>query len=189
MLQGTVRREALVLLSGGIDSATCVGLYQHEGYQVSSLFVDLGHAAAKQEELASARVAAHYGVQRRVAHVRGIAAASGGYVPARNGLLLQLSLAMLPFEAGHVVLGIHHGPNYPDCGPAFVKAMQRVFDVYTDGRAQIAAPFLKESKQGVLQLARRHGVPLTQTYSCEVGGSDPCRHCSTCLDLVALGAL
>jgi 7-cyano-7-deazaguanine synthase len=183
---GTVNGNTLVLLSGGIDSCATMALYRRRSESVFALFVEYGQAAAEQERSAAEEIARHYAVPLTLAQCSGIGSFAAGYIRGRNALLLHLALAAAPFEAGQIAIGLHSGTPYADCGAGFVNEVQRVFDVYTDGKLRVVAPFLDDDKPAVVAFCRDAGVPLAVTYSCERGGSPPCGECLSCLDRKAL---
>ena len=178
--------NTLVLLSGGIDSCAALALYRRRSASVSALFVDYGQAAASHEQLAAGKVAAHYDATFSTVRCVGLGEFRAGYVRARNALLLQVALAAAPFEVGQIAMGLHAGTPYADCMPVFVAEMQRVFDIYCDGKIRVTAPFIDQDKLGVLAFCREAGVPLALTYSCERGTEPPCGACLSCLDRKAL---
>ena len=177
----TVSR-ALVLLSGGVDSATCVAFYRSKHFQVQTLFVDYGHPAAEMERDAARAVSSHFDVPLCEATLQGTAVRESGYVPARNALLVTVALATGQPREGLIALGIHDGTRYPDCTRRFVDSCQALADVYANGTIQIAAPFLEWRKGEIVEYARKVRVPLERTYSCEAGGPEPCGRCLSCQD-------
>jgi 7-cyano-7-deazaguanine synthase len=183
------RSRALVLLSGGMDSAACVHFYASCGYCVESMFFDYNQAAAFMEHQAAAAVAAHFGIPHKALRLDQVAKKRPGNVRGRNALLLLGGLLEWPRTNGVIVLGVHAGTPYADCAAPFVAAMQTVFDLYCDGRVSVGAPFLTWSKRDIWEYCRRVKVPLDLTYSCQAGGKKPCQHCDSCLDRKALDAL
>lgn len=184
---GASARRVLVLLSGGVDSSSCVALYLGKQFQVESLFVDYGHPAATMEREAATAISRHYGIHLREAKVEGLPSRENGFVPGRNALLVCTGLATGTPSAGLLALGIHDGTVYPDCTPGFVTACQTIADVYAEGRIQVVAPFLDWKKNDILTYAEEVGVPLDRTYSCEAGGPTPCGICLSCQDQVGGG--
>jgi 7-cyano-7-deazaguanine synthase len=180
-------RNAVVLLSGGIDSSACVHYYLSAGYNVVGLFIDYGHPASGCEKLASAKIAEAFGIYLHTLKITG-AFVSAGEVRGRNALLVCSALMYMNMECGLVVLGIHAGTDYSDCSPSFISKVQEVADLYADGRIQIAAPFLQFSKADILDYAKKHDLPLALTYSCESGNLPPCGRCLSCRDLEELDA-
>jgi 7-cyano-7-deazaguanine synthase len=179
------RHIVLVLLSGGLDSTSCLSYYKRRGNRVTALFVDYGHKASKRESAAAHTVAREQGIALASASVDGLRI-PGGAIPGRNALLLDVALMSFGRPSGIVALGIHAGTDYPDCSSAFVAKMQAVFDVYTGGRIRIDAPFLKWRKRDIYDFAIAQKLPIGLTYSCETGGKLPCGSCTSCKDIEAL---
>lgn len=182
------RPRVTVLLSGGIDSTSCLAYYLGEGFHAKALFVDYGQIAAKKERRAAKSVSAHFGVPLKVVRLNGVSKKGPGLIIGRNAFLLLTALLDFPLNAGTIALGIHSGTRYRDCTALFVRKMQGIFDICTAGTTQIGTPFLRWGKGDVWTFARSRNVPLRLTYSCERGLSQPCGSCNSCLDLEALRA-
>ena len=180
-------RSALVLLSGGIDSACCAHWYASAGYTVTGLFIDHGQHARIYEGRAAADLARALSIDLRMLSIEGLAPRVGN-IKGRNAALLLLALMHSSFECGVVAIGVHAGTAYEDCSPVFVDEMQRVFDLYSYGRIRVGAPFLHWSKHEILSYARSASIPLDKTRSCERETSQPCGQCLSCRDLEALRA-
>jgi 7-cyano-7-deazaguanine synthase len=178
--------ETLVLLSGGIDSATSLALAIGRTAPVTTLFVDYGQSAAMAEARSSSAIARHYGVPIRGLTLRG-PRFGGGEIKGRNAFLLHVALLTLESEAGVVVIAVHNGTPYRDCSQPFLELMQLSFDFHTGGAVMLAAPFADKRKNEVFDLAIELGVPVELTHSCEVGDV-PCNRCLSCLDREALFA-
>lgn len=178
----------LVLLSGGIDSTATLAFYLELGCLPSALFVDYGQDAATRELAAAQRVAAHYRVPLQRIACPGKQRKGGGLILGRNALLLSVGLMELEFTRGIIAIGVHAGTRYFDCSARFVSAASAIFDGYTDGRVKIGAPFLEWSKPDIWAFCRDRGVPLSLTYSCELGREQPCGECDSCKDLEVLSA-
>lgn len=179
----TYRHQVLVLVSGGIDSATCLAFYKRKRVEVEALFVDYGQPAKRAERTAARSIAAHYKIPLHEVRVHGLPVKDEGYVPGRNAFLVASALAIGIVESGLIALGIHAGTNYPDCTPSFISACQKIADVYANGVIQVTAPFLEWSKGEVILQARKSRVPLRLTYSCERGRAKACGKCLSCQDL------
>lgn len=201
--------KAVVLLSGGLDSATALAIARGDGYTCYALSVDYGqrHSA---ELLAAERVARHLGVcEHRIVHldigqfggsaltdtriavpetqVEGIPVT---YVPARNTVMLSLALGwaeVLDAEAIFIGINAVDYSGYPDCRPAFLMAFQALANVATkravEGRAiTIEAPLLHLSKAEIIRVGERVGVDYAQTISCyqaDAAGR-ACGRCDAC---------
>jgi 7-cyano-7-deazaguanine synthase len=183
------RPQVLVLLSGGVDSAACVAFYRSQQYDVSALFIEYGQGALMQERRASRLIAKQGAVPLSTVRIVGLGPFGNGYIPARNSLLVTAALSHWQTRTGMIALGIHAGTSYADCSQGFVEACQRVFDVYTDGRARLACPFLNWTKAQIWEFCREADVPVELTYSCEKGGNRPCGRCLSCRDRRALREL
>jgi 7-cyano-7-deazaguanine synthase len=201
--------KAVILLSGGLDSATALAWARAQGFQCYALSVHYGqrHGA---ELAAAARVASALGArQHRVMRVdlAGIGGsaltdpsiavpetASAGipvtYVPARNTLLLSLALAWAEvLGAMDLIIGVNavDYSGYPDCRPEFVAQFERLARLATkagvDGAEfRIHAPLLSLSKAGIIALGTGLGVDYAQTVSCyqaDEQGS-ACGRCDAC---------
>jgi 7-cyano-7-deazaguanine synthase len=179
--------QVLVLLSGGIDSAACARYYQAGGYSVEALFIDYGQAARVMEFSAATKVARDMDLPLMKVEVTGLPPLMGN-IRGRNATLLCLALTHFQYPCGMISLGIHAGTPYEDCSPAFVRNIQAVFDIYSDGRIRLDSPFLMWSKAAVWEYGNKEGIPVHLTYSCETGSEPPCGNCSSCRDVEALRA-
>jgi len=200
---------AVVLLSGGLDSATALAIVRSEGTRCHALSVDYGqrHAA---ELAAAARIAAHLGaVEHRTMRVDlgGIGGsaltdasiavpqspAAGipvTYVPARNTIMLALALAWAEvLGAREIVIGVNavDYSGYPDCRPEFIAAFARLAQLATragvEGRApRIRAPLQDMTKAQIIRTGTALGVDYAMTVSCYQAGADgsACGHCDAC---------
>ncbi|HXQ49412.1 MAG TPA: 7-cyano-7-deazaguanine synthase QueC [Thermoplasmata archaeon] len=203
-------RGSVVLLSGGMDSATCLALASRDAPPVHALTVGYGQRHVR--EIRSARaIARHYRVARHTVldlplgplldssltrRARPLPRAGGRpgripstYVPARNTILLAVALG---YAESHRLGSIFIGANaidysgYPDCRPPFLRAFERVARLGTrtgveTGRGiRIRAPLLRLSKERIVRLGERLGVPWQLTWSCYAGGRVPCTRCDAC---------
>lgn len=202
--------RALVLLSGGLDSATCLAIARDAGFETYALSVEYGqrHAA----ELATARrVAAALGaVAHRVAHVDlgqfggsaltdpALAVPTDGldggipitYVPARNTIMLSIAMAWAEvLGARHIYVGVNavDYSGYPDCRPAFIEAFETMANLATKAgvegqRLTIHAPLIDLSKAQIIQRGTELGVDYGLTVSCYQASDDghACGLCDAC---------
>ena len=209
--------RALVLLSGGLDSTTCLALAVEEygSAGVTALSVFYGQKHEREMEAAKA-VAQHYGVEHISMDLaplfqfsdssllqgsdRDIPEASyeeqlkdsdgapvSTYVPFRNGLFLAAAASIaLSKDCEAIFYGAHAddaaGSAYPDCSPAFNRAMNEAIWEGSGKMLKIRAPFIGRSKADVVAEGLRLGAPYQYTWSCYEGGAVPCGRCGTCLD-------
>ncbi len=204
-----MNQAAVVLLSGGLDSATVLALARQQGYACYALSVDYGqrHHA---ELVAAQQVAQALGVrEQRVIKVDltgfggsaltdtsiavPIHAAAGiplTYVPARNTIMLSLALAWAEvLQAQHIFIGVNavDYSGYPDCRPEFIEAFERMANVATkaaiEGRKlSVHAPLLQLSKSDIVKLGTKLGVDYRLTVSCYQADSEgrACGQCDSC---------
>ena len=177
-----------VLLSGGLDSTACIAFYLDQGFLVHSYFVDYGQVSAFREGKAAVDVAKHYGIHLEKLKWSGLSDKVSGFIQGRNAFLLIAALMELSEEVNILAIGIHSGTNYVDCTSSFIHRLQDIFDIYTQGKVHIGAPFLKWTKRDVWDFCFSKGVPVKITYSCEFGMEQPCGQCLSCRDLEELHA-
>lgn len=185
----TMSQEAIILLSGGLDSCACLHFFLELGHPVSALYIDYGHAAAREEMVAAKSITAHYGVNLSTIRCLGFPFSDEGFIKGRNAFLLNCALMVCGnLTSGMVVIGIHSGSSYADCTPEFVNLMQNTYDLYTQGSIRIVTPLLTWNKMAIWRYCQDNHVPFQKTYSCEVGDSIPCGHCLSCKDIKSLHA-
>lgn len=203
-------RPAVVLLSGGLDSATCLAIARSEGFTCHCLSVDYGqrHAA---ELAAAARVAQALGAaEHRVVHLdigqfggsaltdANIAVPTGGiqpgipvtYVPARNTIMLSLALGWAEIlGAQDIFVGVNavDYSGYPDCRPEFIAAFEAMANLATkaavEGHAlKIHVPLIDFSKAAIIRRGAALGVDYALTVSCYQAdeAGQACGLCDAC---------
>lgn len=202
------RPRAVVLVSGGLDSATALAMLRSQGFECFALSVDYGQRHRAELEAAKRVSRALGATDHRV--VRVDLSAFGGsaltddalavpvagpqageipvtYVPARNTVLLGLALAYAEV-AGAADIGF--GANavdysgYPDCRPQFVEAFEALANVATkasvEGRPmRIHAPLMQMSKAQIVREGTRLGIDYSMTVSC-YQADDGGRACGAC---------
>jgi 7-cyano-7-deazaguanine synthase len=208
--RGGRRRGSVVLLSGGMDSATCLAVANREEPPVHALTIIYGQRHLR-EVTAARTLARHWKARRHVVLTipvgplldsaltdsrrplprsqRNKAGIPTTYVPARNTILLGLALG---YAESHKLQSIYIGVNaidysgYPDCRPEFLRAFEKVArlgtKVGTEGGTpiQIRAPLLRLAKADIVRLGETLQVPWKHTWSCYRGGRRPCRRCDSC---------
>ncbi len=181
--------KAVCLLSGGLDSATCLALARLAGA--------LG-AAAHRLAKSDLRIFGPAALPDDIAVPKGRGETEMGegipvtYVPARNTIFLSFALAWAEvLEAGDIFIGVNalDYSGYPDCRPEFVEAFEKMSNLATmtgvEGitRMNIHTPLIRLSKAEIVQLGADLGVPFGLTHSCydpdAVGR--PCGECDSCL--------
>ena len=109
------------------------------------------------------------------------------YVPFRNGLFLSAAASIALSKGCSVIYYGAHGDDaagnaYPDCSEDFFEHMNQAIWEGSGRMVRLEAPFIGQSKAQVVKEGLRLQVPYILTWSCYVGGDQPCGHCGTCLD-------
>ncbi|HHY26659.1 MAG TPA: 7-cyano-7-deazaguanine synthase QueC [Desulfitobacterium dehalogenans] len=199
-------KKAVVLLSGGLDSTTCMSVAHKAGYELYPLSFDYGQRHQRELDAAKA-VAQYYKVKEhriiKIDSVGGSALTDSAiqvpdyaedgqipvtYVPARNILFLSYALGygeVIGAEAIFIGISSVDYSGYPDCRPEFLQAFQKVVDVGTKAGVsgqtiEIKAPLMYLSKAETIQLAVENDAPLHSTTSCYRGGEKACGTCDSC---------
>lgn len=201
-------RRAVVLLSGGLDSATAAAWAQAAGCEVAALTVDYGQRQRHELE-AARRVAFRLGISDHRVVAVDLRAIGGSaltadvevpkdrsgigldvpvtYVPARNTVFLALLAGLAEvIGAEDLVIGanVQDYSGYPDCRPAFLRAFAETARLGTragveGARIAVHAPLLHLSKAGIIRLGHALGVGYGLTLSC-YDPPGPFVHCGRC---------
>jgi 7-cyano-7-deazaguanine synthase len=206
----SARRPAVVLVSGGLDSATCLAMARAEGYACHALSFAYGQRH-EAELAAAARVASALGaIEHRVMRIDlamfgGSALTDPGiavpetpttgipvtYVPARNTVFLSLALAWSEVLGAHdIFIGVNavDYSGYPDCRPEFVAAFERMANLATRAGVEdavplsIRAPLITLSKAEIIRRGQALGVDYALTVSCYQADAEgrACGRCDSC---------
>ncbi|RUL76732.1 7-cyano-7-deazaguanine synthase QueC [Dyella choica] len=201
-------RKAVILVSGGMDSAVTIALAREQGYEVHALSVAYGQRHSSELD-AAARVARMLGaVEHKTVHVdlRSIGGSAltadievpeqGGdgipvtYVPARNTIMLSVALGWAEvLGSTDIWCGVNavDYSGYPDCRPAFVEAFERLANVATKAGVEgagirVHAPLMAMSKADIAREGQRLGVDFSATVSCYQADAEgrACGRCDAC---------
>jgi 7-cyano-7-deazaguanine synthase len=187
-LSNKEKTNVLVLLSGGIDSASCAHFYKTQGFPVETLFIDYGQKSLEKEADASKRIAKQLSLPFSRISLTESRRKTHGELIGRNAFFLFSALMEFRKKSGIIGIGLHSGTPYYDCSEDFVNKTQGIFDNYTNGCIKIGTPFLTWNKMEVFDYFKLTGIPSVMTYSCEIGESQPCGICRSCKDLEAFYA-
>jgi 7-cyano-7-deazaguanine synthase len=205
----TDKPKAVVLVSGGLDSATVLAMARRDGYRCHAL--SLAYGQRHQAELAAARrVADSLGaVEHKVIGIDlGVIGGSAltdrdipvpeqsgtgipvTYVPARNTVFLALALGWAEvLEAADLFIGVNavDYSGYPDCRAEFITAFERLANVATkagvEGRHfHVRAPLIRLTKAEIIREGARLGVDYSLTVSCYSADNEgrACGRCDSC---------
>jgi 7-cyano-7-deazaguanine synthase len=196
--------KVVVLLSGGLDSATVLGIAKSAGYDIYALSFRYGQRHSAELAMAE-RLAAVANVKQHViadinlrmfggsALTDDIDVPKGGivpgipvtYVPARNTIFLAFGLAWAEaLNAQRIFIGVNalDYSGYPDCRPEYIEAYQRMANLATkSGRVVIEAPLIGMNKRDIISLGLRLGADYSITSSCyDPAPEGACGQCDSC---------
>ena len=106
-------------------------------------------------------------------------------VPFRNGIMLSIAAGIAESNRLKKVLIANHGGDhtiYPDCRPAFIKAMNEATENGTYVNVSICAPYTNITKADIARIGKRLGIDYSETWSCYKGGEKHCGKCGTCIE-------
>ena len=201
--------KAVVLLSGGLDSATSAAQAIADGYELIALSLHYGQRHDR-ELIAAKRVVEHLGIKEHFVVDVNLSQWGGSaltdqavdvpidgvqsgvipvtYVPGRNTVFLAIALSLAEAKGAEAIyLGINavDYSGYPDCRPEYLEAVQHLATLSSkaglEGNApKLVAPLIMDSKVDIVHRALVLGVPIHLTWSCYQGEGDPCGVCDSC---------
>lgn len=188
-------KRAVILLSGGLDSATCLAVARRDGFECHCLSVDYGQRHQIELEFAAKQARIQAASEHRIVKID-LRAIGGSaltddvdvpkdrpidsaipitYVPARNTVLLSLCLGFAEvIGAFDLFIGANalDYSGYPDCRPEFLQAFEQLANLATkaavegQGRYRVLAPLLHLTKAEIIKLGTSLGLDYSQTLSC-----------------------
>lgn len=204
-------RQAIVLLSGGIDSATTLYLARDRGYRCYCLIFDYDQRHRKEifraEEIAK-KAGCNYKIIKLSLPPRGSSLLDRSekipsarniddmpkeipstYVPARNTIFISVAAGWAEAIGAEVIfIGANavDYSGYPDCRPEYFEQFNRILQHGTksgvEGRPiKVEAPLIDKKKSEIIKIGTRLNVPYELSWSCYEGGERPCLKCDSCL--------
>lgn len=200
--------RAVVLLSGGMDSATAAAMAKEDDQDLYLLHTSYGQNTETKELACAERLAAEFDAEEflhlTTDHLQRIGGSSltdesmgveeadldseeipSSYVPFRNANLLSMAVSFAEANnCGAVYIGAHSEDfsGYPDCRPEFFEAFERMVEVGTKPQTEISieAPFAQWSKTDIVERGLKLNVPFKHTWSCYREQSPACGTCDAC---------
>jgi len=202
-------KKAIVLVSGGLDSATCLAIAQAEGYVCYALSFDYGQRSASELNAAArlsetAGVVAHKTLPIDMGAIGGSALTDRSiavpeeetvgipvtYVPARNTVFLSYALAWAEVvEAEAIFIGVNalDYSGYPDCRPEYIDAFQSLINLATKAGVEgesivLKTPLIDLTKAEIIGVGLKLGVDYAATVSCYQADAEgrACGLCDSC---------
>ncbi len=199
----------VILISGGLDSATVAGLANSSDAKILGLSFDYGQRHKKELEAAT-KIAKHFEFKELKIIKLDLSLWGGSsltdikekipmkglnpniipntYVPGRNTIFISIALSYAEaINADFIGLGINalDYSGYPDCRPDYIEQFQKLANLSNKrGREnkpiKLWTPLLNLNKEEIIDLAFNNNVPIKDTWSCYLGGSEPCQKCDSC---------
>ena len=200
-------KDALIIVSGGMDSVTMMYEYQQEIALAVTFDYGSNHAA---KETACARLHCqrlsipHIVIPLDFMHqyfksslLEGSdAIPEGSYddenmkstvVPFRNGIMLAIACGMAESNGLRRVMIANHGGDhaiYPDCRPPFIRAMSEAMQQGTYANIEVWAPYTHITKTDIALRGKQLGIDYSETWSCYKGGEHHCGKCGPCMERI-----
>ena len=205
----STNKKAVVLLSGGLDSATVLAMAKAEGYECYALSFDYGQRHSAELNAAKQVAVSFSAMDHKVLHLdldifggsaltdtnidvpttpdEGIPVT---YVPARNTIFLSMALAWAEvLQADDIFIGVNavDYSGYPDCRPEFIQAYETMANLATKVGVEghhlsIHTPLIDMSKGQIIQAGIKKGVDYSLTVSCYAADKEgkACGECDSC---------
>jgi 7-cyano-7-deazaguanine synthase len=205
------RKQAVVVLSGGMDSCVCAALAVRDfgAKQVAALHVSYGQRTEERERRSFGEICDRLGIARRLVVRNQALAEIGGsaltdsalavpaaapkagqqipitYVPFRNAHFLSVAVSwaeVIGAETIYIGAVEQDSSGYPDCRPEYYEAFNRVIRAGTrEGTIRIVTPLIAMRKAEIVRLGAELGAPFELTWSCYSGHSRACGKCESCI--------
>lgn len=202
-------KKAVIVLSGGLDSTTCMGIAKGEGYDLYPITFHYGQRHNREVEQA-VEVGKYYNVEdHRIVDLTFLKDIGGSaltdekvdvpteaeegipvtYVPARNMIFLSLASAyaeVIGATAVYTGVSAVDFSGYPDCRPEFIKSMEETINLATKAgvtgkNISVETPLIHLSKKETIEKGLSLDVPYELTTSCYNGKETACGKCDSCV--------
>jgi len=208
VFMSTKNKIAVVLVSGGMDSALCIALAKAEGYEIAGLHLNYGQRTEIREQKAFQDLAEYYAFKFKlivdVSHLSSIGGSSLtdkeievtkadltsteiplSYVPFRNGNILAIASSWAEvIEAEAIFIGAMQldSSGYPDCREDFFTAFEKAINLGTkpETNIKIITPIINYSKSDIIKKGIELSVPFELTWSCYQDSEQACGECDSC---------
>ncbi len=204
-----MQQLAVILLSGGMDSATIAAIAQSEGYELAAIHLNYGQRTEARELKAFTDLCEHFKIEHRLSvDVKYLSQIGGSsltdlklevekgdlenreipatYVPFRNANILAIATSWAEvIGAKALFIGAMEGDSsgYPDCRQSFFDAFQRTINLGTkpETNIEIKIPIINYTKSDIVKKGLELNVPFQLSWSCYKNSDVPCNECDSCL--------
>jgi len=177
--------KVLCLLSGGLDSTTCLYKAVADGNDVTALHFAYDHPAVAQEFIAASELAMLAGVPFINIPLEGIEylQLNSYYLPSRNLIFLSYAYGIaFKYKFNEIWFGayLHDRVGFPDTTPEFIASFEAAAQKGVKKDIKIITPFVNSTKKEIVEIAKRLNVPIEKTYSCYE--AEECGVCLSCVE-------
>ena len=202
-----MKKKIIMALSGGMDSATVLGILLDQGYEVHCINFQYGSKHGLYEWQAAEHLTTYYGLELCTINLSTIFTnfksnllQSGGPIPEGHYEAESMRKTVVPMrnsifacvlagyaesiKASKIALGVHQGDHhiYPDCRTEYIKALDTMVYLATGGKVEVIAPIIKMDKVGILETGHslKQDVPYHLTRTCYKNQPLSCGKCGAC---------
>lgn len=203
-----MKEKAVIMMSGGMDSAVITALAIEMGYEPVALHLNYGQKTQERELRSFHMLCDHYEIKNRLVVDVSFLAQIGGssltdetievtdanpenkyipssYVPFRNANILAIATSWAEvINAKAIIIGAmeEDSSGYPDCRESFYDAFQKAIDLGTkpETEIKILTPIIHETKKDIILKGAELGVPFEKTWSCYKSSDLACGKCDSC---------
>lgn len=192
--------KAIVLLSGGLDSAVAAAVAKHNYDVCLSLSFGYGQRHFAKEVSCAYHLSRHFDWPHKVLELPPLGksalttpgepleerpgALPTTFVPARNLIFISFAASYAYQYGAQFIIGgwnVIDYSGYPDCRPEFLATAERACQLALDmNQLRVVAPLVGMTKAGIIRLGHILNVPFEHTWSCYAGGDKPCGQCPSC---------
>ena len=184
-----MKKDAVIILSGGMDSVTM--LYDYQERIAVAISFDYGSNHNAKEIPFAQLHCRRLGIEHLVIPLEFIhryfdsSLLQGAVVPFRNAIMLSVAVGLAESRHLNYVMMANHGGDhtiYPDCRPEFVKAFSDASVAGTYEKVEVWAPYTMLTKVDIAKRGKELGIDYSETWSCYKGGDVHCGRCGTCME-------
>ena len=202
MTKNIDNKKSLILLSGGLDSLVCLGVFKDKYNIDFALFFNYGQLSYKNELNSVKKICKHYKIKLKTINLpwlknlsktsvltqnsKNIQTDDIVWIPNRNGLFLNIAGSFAEeLNYTNIIIGANseEAKEFPDNSIDFIKAVNNEFKFSTQKDIKIIAPLADYDKNEIVRLAIENKVPLEYVWSCYTDKSKHCGVCKSCIGL------
>ena len=204
-----MKNKSIILLSGGLDSITSLGLCKKEYNIKLALTFDYGQKSLDKEINASRRICEYYNLNHKIIELNWLKkilnnalvsdkynlppgenpseeTAKSVWIPNRNALFVNIAAAYAEnYGYSHIIIGANkeEASTFPDNSQEFISRINKLFEYSTLTKPKLFAPLINYEKNDIVRVAIKHNIPLELIQSCYDNTEGHCGTCESCVRL------